>query len=173
MNQVPEKLISFRVYEDGNDLLGVADVELPSLEAMTDTVKGAGIAGEVDSPVLGHYASMTIKLNWRTVVKSTVHLAQPKTHSLDLRGANQIYNAGTGEYKVASTKVTVRCIPKTTELGKFDVGTTGDAANEFEVIYINMTMDGKQVLEIDKYNYICKINGKDYLKDVRIALGLN
>ena len=50
---VPEKLINFRVYQDGADLLGVADVSLPSLEAMTETVKGAGVAGEVDSPVLG------------------------------------------------------------------------------------------------------------------------
>lgn len=57
-NVVPEKLINFRAYNDGNDLLGVTDVQLPSLDAMTETVKGAGIAGEVDSPVLGHFGSM-------------------------------------------------------------------------------------------------------------------
>ncbi len=44
--KVPEKLINFRVYEDGDDLVGVADVTLPTLDAMTETVKGAGIAGE-------------------------------------------------------------------------------------------------------------------------------
>ena len=55
VNQVPEKLINFRVYLDGNNLIGVADVELPSIEAMTETVKGAGIAGEIDSPTLGHF----------------------------------------------------------------------------------------------------------------------
>ena len=38
--------------------------------------------------------------------------------------------------------------------------------------FVTLTIDGKEVLEIDKYNYICKINGKDYLKDVRTALGL-
>ena len=41
-NVVPEKLINFRAYNDGNDLLGVTDVQLPSLDAMTETVKGAG-----------------------------------------------------------------------------------------------------------------------------------
>ncbi len=172
MNQVPEKLINFRVYEDGNDLLGIADVELPSIESMTETVKGAGIAGEVDSPVLGHFGSMTLKLNWRTVTKPTVHLAKQKNHNLDLRGATQVYNAGTGEYKVSSLKVSVRCIPKTTELGKLDVGATADASNEFEVVYIKVSLDGKEIIEIDKYNYICKINGEDYLKNVREALGL-
>lgn len=172
MNQIPEKLINFRVYEGGVDLLGVADVELPSLEAMTDTVKGAGIAGEVDSPVLGHYGSMTCKLNWRTVVRSTLHLAQPKAHSLDLRGATQVHNAGSGEFRVSPLKVIIRGMPKTTELGKLDVGTTAEASNEFEVTYIKVFIDGQAVLEIDKYNYICVIAGVDYLRDVRRALGL-
>lgn len=173
MNQVPEKLINFRVYEDGKDLLGVADAQLPSIEAMSDTVKGAGIAGEVDSPVLGHFGSMTLTLNWRTVTRPTVHLAQQRTHNLDLRGAIQVYNSGTGEYKVSPLKVTTRCIPKKTDLGKLDVGASSDASNEFEVTYIKVSLDGKVVIEIDKYNYICVINGTDYLKQVREALGLN
>lgn len=172
MNQVPEKLINFRVYEDGTDLLGIADVELPSIEAMTETIKGAGIAGEVESPVLGHFGSMSLTLNWRAVTKPTVHLTRQKAHNLDLRGATQIYNSGTGEYKVSSLKVSVRCIPKKTELGKLDVWATADASNEFEVTYMKVTLDGKDIVEIDKYNYICVINGEDYLKKVRQALGL-
>lgn len=173
MNQVPEKLINFRVYEDGVDLLGIADVELPSIDVMTETIKGAGIAGEIESPVLGHFGNMTCKVNWRTVVKPTIHLAAPKAHNLDFRGATQIYNAGTGEYNVHPIKVTVRGIPKKTELGKFEVGATGDASNEFEVIYLKVTVNGEEIMEIDKFNYICKINGVDYLKQVRQALGLS
>ena len=73
---VPEKLINFRVYENGNDLVGVADVELPSLETMTETVKGAGVAGEVDSPVMGHFGSMELTLNWRTLEKTNIKFAR-------------------------------------------------------------------------------------------------
>ncbi|TEB13363.1 phage major tail tube protein [Pelotomaculum propionicicum] len=172
MNQVPEKLINFRVYEGGADLIGIADVELPSIEALSETVKGAGIAGEVDSPVLGHFGSMSVKINWRTVTKPTVSLAQQKGHSLDLRGAIQVLNAGKGEYKVVPLKVVVRGIPKKTELGKMDVGAKTDSSNELEVVYIKVLLDGKKLLEIDKYNYICVINGEDYLADVRDALGI-
>lgn len=172
MNQIPEKLINFKVYEGGSDLLGIADVELPSIEAMTETVKGAGIAGEIDSPVLGHFGSMSLKINWRTVVKSTVHLAQQKAHSLDLRGAIQTYNSGAGTYRAVPLKVVVKCIPKKTELGKLDVGVKGDASSEFEVVYLKLTLDGKEYIEIDKFNYIAKIGGVDALKDVRSALGL-
>lgn len=172
MNQVPEKLINFRVFENGVDLLGIADVELPSLDAMTETVKGAGIAGEVESPVLGHFGSMSLKINWRTLVRSVAHLAQQRSHNLDLRGAIQVLNAGAGEYRVVPLKVVVRCIPKKTELGKLDVGAKSDAANEFEVVYLKVTLDGKKLMEIDKFNYICEIDGVDSLKDVRRALGL-
>ena len=66
-NMIPERLIGFRVYNDSNDLLGIANVTMPTIEAMFDTVSGAGIAGEVETPVLGHYGSMTTTLNWRTI----------------------------------------------------------------------------------------------------------
>ncbi len=170
--KVPEKLINFRVYEGGDDLIGIADVTLPNLEAMTETVKGAGIAGEVESPVLGHYSSMELELNWRTLSKPNVLLAQPKGVQLDLRGAQQVYDSGASEYKVSPAKVVVAGVPKTTELGKLDVGTTSDTKTTLEVNYIKVTIDGKDVLELDKFNYICNIGGVDYLADVREALGL-
>ena len=66
-NQIPERLINFRCYRNGNDLLGVATVTLPQFQAMTDTVSGAGIAGEVETPVLGHYSSITATVSFRTI----------------------------------------------------------------------------------------------------------
>lgn len=170
--KVPEKLINFRVYEGGDDLIGIADVTLPNLEAMTETVKGAGIAGEVESPVLGHYSSMELELNWRTLAKPNVLLAQPKGVKLDLRGAQQVYDSAAGEYKVSPAKVVVSGVPKTTELGKLDVGTTSDTKTTLEVNYIKVTIDGNDVLELDKFNYICNIGGVDYLAEVKEALGL-
>ena len=169
---VPEKLINFRVYQNGSDLIGIADVTLPNLEAMTETVKGAGIAGEIDSPVLDHYSSMELELNWRTLEKPNVLLASPKGVQLDLRGAQQVYDSSAAAYVVRPVKVVVSGVPKTTELGKLDVGTTSDTKNTIEVNYIKITIDGEDVLELDKFNYICSIGGTDYLADVREALGL-
>lgn len=80
--KVPEKLINFRVYKDSTDYIGLADVTLPSLEAMTETVSGAGIAGEVDSPTLGHMGSMETVLNWRTLEKTTWNLPLLPAYSL-------------------------------------------------------------------------------------------
>lgn len=172
-NKMPEKLINFRVYKDGVDLLGVADVALPDLEAMTDTVKGAGIAGEVESPVLGHYGNLTLTLNFRTVTGNTMALAQPRAHQLELRGAIQTYDAGAGTYITESLKIVVKATPKKTGLGKLDVGKGQENGSEFECSYIKVWLEGEEKLEIDKYNFICVIDGDDVLADTRTALGLN
>lgn len=47
-----------------------------------------------------------------------------------------------------------------------------DSENEFEVLYIKLFIDGKEVLEIDKLNFICIFDGEDILKSVRDDLGL-
>ena len=111
-NKVPERLINFRVYNDGNDLLGVANVDLPSIEAMSDTVSGAGIAGEVESPILGHFGSMTATFTWRTITPELAKLANQKAHALDLRGSQQVYDAALGEYSSVPVRVSLRATPK-------------------------------------------------------------
>lgn len=63
-------------------------------------------------------------------------------------------------------------MPKSTDLGKMEMGSTTDTKNTIEVTYIKITVDGETVLELDKYNYICNIDGTDYLTEVRDALGL-
>lgn len=170
--QTPEKLINFRVYNDKVDLLGVADVELPSLEWMTETVAGAGIAGEVDSPVLGHFKSLTLKLKWRTMTRNAADLAQSKAYPLDCRGSVQQFDAAAGEYKNYPVKCFFNAIPKKVGLGKLEPGKPQDNESEFECVYLKLWINDKEAIEIDKYNYIAKVNGVDALDDVRSHLGL-
>lgn len=172
-NQVPERLISFRVYNDSNDLLGIATVDLPEIEAMSDTVSGAGIAGEVESPVLGHYSSMTTTFTWRTIEKAAMKLSVQKAHAVEVRGSQQVYDAANGEYKTVAVRASMRIVPKTVTLGSFEPGSTTDTEQEFEVLYLKMYVDGKDVLEIDKFNYIAKFGDTDILSSVRADLGLS
>lgn len=61
---------------------------------------------------------------------------------------------------------------KATKLGRLDVDTTSDTKNAIEVNYMKITVDVEDVLELDKYNYICRVGGTDCLTEVRDALGL-
>lgn len=170
-NQVPEKLINFRVYSEGLNMIGVADAEMPSLEAMTETVSGAGIAGEVDSPTLGHYGSMTARINFRTVTLDALELAAQRAHHLEFRGSQQVYDAGNGTYRTASIRVVMKAVPKNVELGNLTTGAPTETGNEFEVNYLKVVVEGIEMVEIDKFNFVARIAGTDYLASVRDDLG--
>lgn len=171
-NIVPEKVIDFRIYKGGADLLGVADVQLPSIEPMTETVKGAGIAGEVETPTMGHTGSLKLTINWRSITADLLCLLEHKAHELEARGAIQVYNAGSGECKVSAIRVVMRGFTTKGDPGKLEVGANSDGSTEHECVYLKYVVDGKTVVEIDKFNFKYVVNGQDALSAVRQALGL-
>jgi P2 family phage contractile tail tube protein len=170
--QIPEALTNFRVYLESEDLLGTADVELPKLEALTTDLVGAGVAGKIEAPIVGHYDSMTVGLTWRTISENVTKLAAPKAHQLDLRGSMQVFDPASGEHKSKSMKLVVKSQPKSVELGKMESGEQMETKTEFEITYLKLEVGGAEKMEIDKMNYICKIEGTDYLQQVRTDLGL-
>lgn len=46
-----------------------------------------------------------------------------------------------------------------------------NGSGEYAVRYWATYIDGKKVREVDQLNFICYVNGTDYLADVRKALG--
>ncbi|WP_375104055.1 phage major tail tube protein [Paenibacillus sp. RS8] len=172
MPQVPERLAGYSVFRDGTERVGTADIELPSLESMSDTVSGAGIAGEVESPTIGFYSSLGVTLNFRTLDVPMIRLAAPKAHALDFRGSQQAYNSTTGEYESIPVRVSVRAVPKNTTLGNFEVNAGTGSSIEMECNYLLIFINNVKMLELDKFNNICWIDGVDYLAQYRQHLGL-
>ena len=170
--KMPDRLINFRVYNDKNDLLGIASVTLPEIESLTETLVGAGIAGEVETPVLGHYGPMPCSFSWNSITKEGMKLSRPGVHEIDLRGAQQALDTASSKYVVVPIRFTLRLTPKNTSLGTFEPGATTDTEQEFETVYMKMYVNDEAVIEIDKFNYQAKFGEEDSLADVRKALGL-
>ena len=124
-----------------------------SLKAMTSEIKGAGIAGVVDNIVLGHFNSMTVSLTWRNTTNNFFKLFQHRTNDLDMFGALQYYDAGLGEYKVIQLHVYIKATTKISIFGNLVVGDNMDTQTEFEVTYIKIERDGRERVELEKYNY--------------------
>ncbi len=171
MAKIDELVINFAVYEDATEYLGMAEATLPDLEFLTEKMSGAGIGGNVEEIIIGHLSAMTTTLNFRTVCKSAVRLLEPRVHKLDLRVAQQQMNNRTSETEVATVKHIMKVKPKKTTLGKVAAASTADVSGEYAVSYYAMYLDGKKNTEIDPLNFICIINGYDYLAAVRKALG--
>ncbi len=166
-----QSVINFAVYEDGNEYIGMAQATLPDLTALTQSISGAGIAGNVEAVILGHYDAMTLSLNFRTVTEQSVKLSEPRRHNIDLRVAQQDENTAKGELEVRKVKHILVVIPKSDKGGTVAPASPSEGSGEYAVRYWATYIDGEKVREIDPLNFICEINGIDYLADVRSALG--
>lgn len=167
----PDKLVNFNLYKDG-DRVAMLDIELPTLEYMTETLSGAGFAGEMDTPTIGQFSSMSTTLNFRALQKDIVFGLEPFGTMLDCRGSVQEYDSSTAKIKTYGVKLAMMILPKSTDLGKMEVGSMMDTTLEGEISYLKMFVDNVEIIELDKANFICKINGVDYLEEVRNQLGM-
>ncbi len=172
INDVPEKLIGFRIYKDDSVLMGVGDAELPEIEPMKETVSGSGIAGEFESPVIGHTGSLVAKLKFRTLTKDASALAAFAAHQLTFRGSIQVLDSSTGNFAPVGLKVVTKSLPLKFNLGKLETGKMMDTAQEFECVYLKVVLDNEAVLEIDKLACLYKVGDDDVLAKVREHLGM-
>ena len=61
----------------------------------------------------------------------------------------------------------MKVVPKNLNLGTMGVGQPSETANTLEIMYIKIVIDGEEVLEYDKLNFIYVVDGQDILKKVR------
>ena len=171
-NRIPDKLINAKIYYAGNtELLGTANAELPSLEYITESMSGLGIAGELETPVIGHFKSLPFKFNWSVPNKQAITLLTSITHHLEVYGSIQHHDSGSGELVSESVKIVLRAMPKKVGVGKVEPAKKMESETELECSYIKMWLGGDEVLEIDKFNFVCRIMGQDTLQQVRKDLG--
>jgi len=171
MSKINETVINFAVYENSTEFYGMAEVTLPEITNITQEIKGAGIAGTYESVIKGHIEAMSMTLNFRTMNKDVVKLMEIRDHQIDLRAAQQEKDTVSGSTKTVAIKHIMVVQPKKTNFGKIAQASPSDGSGEYAVTYWASYIDGKKMFEIDILNFIHIINGKDYLADVRKALG--
>ena len=164
-------VINFAVYEDGKEYIGTAKATLPDLSLLTASHSGAGLAGNIEDVILGHMEAMTLGLEFKTLGDNAFRLAEMRYHDIDLRVAQQEEDPVSGTIKVRAVKHYLRVIPKKTGGGGVAPASAADVSGEYAVRYWKTTIDGVKKLESDPMNYICYVNGTDYLASVRTALG--
>lgn len=171
MAKVDETVIGFAVYEEGKEYIGFSEVTLPEISAVTEEITGAGIAGKIEAVVLGAIEAMTATFNFRTVSNNAISLHEPRQHNIDLRAAQQQNDTVKGTTEIVKVRHCLKMIPKKLNPGKIASSSTAEVSGEYAVQYFATYINGTKKIEIDPLNYIYFVNGKDYLKEVRSALG--
>lgn len=169
--KIPEKIAQFNVYENGKKLVGLSgEITLPKLEAMAETISGAGILGEYDSVAIGHFGPISIELPFLRLYDENFVLMSPGPKHLVLRGAASFLNSETGAHEEEGLKITFKGTPKGLDLGKIGTNKPTETKNTLELMYIKIELGGKVLLELDKTNMIFILNGVDALASIRALI---
>lgn len=167
----PEAYIDFEVYEGKVNYCGISRATLPDINYLTQTITGAGIAGNIEAVLTGMVDAMNLGLEFRSATDAAVALMTPEKHDIDLRVAEQYWDTTRQKKEVLADKYVMVIMPKNFKPGAVAPASPADASGEYSVYYFAGFKGGKKLWEIDPFNYICIINGKDYMADVRKALG--
>ena len=172
MPVMTETVVNYELFHNSTRYLGSAELELPNIEFKAVDVSGAGISGEVNAPVQGFTSSLELKIKWRTLTTRPLELMRHGAISLQARAALQSYDSSKGEVQIYPLKIDFTGRTKGANLGTFKPAELQENETTLELTYLKITYNNKTTVEIDKMNYIYKVNGTDYLKGVRSALGL-
>lgn len=170
MPRVDENIINFAMYEGETEFFGMVEVTLPDISQLTEEISGAGIAGKVESVIIGHIEAMTTTFNFRTVTNKVTKLMKPEVHTVDLRAARQATNSTNGSQVVDKIKHVMKVFPKKTTNGKIAPASPSDVSGEYAVSYFATYINGEKKVEVDPLNFIYYVNGTDYLAKVKEAL---
>ena len=169
ITNVPEVINNYNVYNNGNILIGVSgSVTLPSFEAITEEVGGAGILGTYDTSIVGMYGSMTQEIPFRILDEDIFTLMNPaELVDLTFRASAQSTVKATGAVDYKSMRIVERGRLKSFTPGNYELGKQMSASVTLELLYILIEVDGATKLEYDKLNSVFVVNGKDLLEKVR------
>jgi uncharacterized protein len=163
---IPARLNDYAIYASKNGRLtpmGTATVTLPAIEALTDTIKGAGMLGEADVPTVGHFGSMQIELEWNTVTGMSLELAPGTQQDIVIRSRMQL--ASSTGHAFESMRIYATVQPKNIDLGSLEIGSATGTTNALECMAIKVNVDNVDKIEIDKINKVYKVNGRSVLPE--------
>lgn len=165
----PEVINNFRVYNDANRIMGTtAELNIAELQAMTATVSGAGILGEYNTSVVGMFQSMSQEIPFRMIDRDFFTMLNTGEQSkVVLRSSVQQRNRETGgTISTSAMRFVFRGHPTAAKFGTVKIGELMNASITLELTYLLAEIDGATMLELDKLNSVCKVAGKDLLKDI-------
>ncbi len=169
-----EQTVAYRVYHKGTDFLGIATIELPQIQQMTETLSGSGIAGEIENPTIGITQSMTCKL---TFTSATPEFMKPlnwtESALYECYAALQVSDDATSTRDSIPYQINFLGRAKNYPLGTLEQGKKHGNEVELEVTRLEVLLDGAEKLLIDKYAFIYRVEGVDLLQQVRAQTGLN
>jgi len=165
------KVYNARVYIDGRDFIGKAEeVDLPKVKLKFSEIKGLGLYGETEVP--SALDKMEARLKFNSIYPEFVALAaDPFTlRSVIVRASQQVWSQR-GVEEERPIKAEMRGFFKEWDGGSIKKGDGAEAEAQLSVVYYKLEVDGIEIVEIDVFNNIYRIEGRDILAPFKQNIG--
>ncbi|EOC0109281.1 phage major tail tube protein [Cronobacter sakazakii] len=170
---LPRKLKYMNLFNDGLSYLGVVkSVTLPKLTRKLENYRGAGMNGSapVDFGLDDDALSMEWTLGGFPDESIWSQYGATGADSVALRFAGSYQRDDTGE--TVAVEAVMRGRHKEIDGGESKQGEDTETKISTQCTYFKLTMNGKELVEIDTVNMVEKVNGVDRLEQHRRNIGL-
>ena len=169
---VPNGHVDYMVYKDGGPLIGVGKVTVPSIKYKTVTATGAGLMGDVTIPLAGMIEAMIANFQFTSVTDAAIVLGTNEWHDIAIYVADQYFDSVNRKEEMEQTRFEMSIRPTETNAGTIATASAADASGSYSVCKYTVYKAGKKVVDLDQFNVVHEVNGKDCAADVRRCSGL-
>jgi len=164
--EIPDKINNFNVYDGKTKLVGISsEITIPSFEPLTDTLNVAGLAGEIESEVIGSYGSMKMEIPFLNLSEDFFKFAA-STEPVVIRGSMEVFNTQTQTKDTVPVVVTVKGRTMNIKPGIIKKGGKGEPSITKEITYIKIAINGATMLVLDKLNGEFIMGGVNMLQKI-------
>ncbi len=167
---LPKKLKYLNLFNDGNSYLGVvSSLTLPKLTRKLENYRGGGMNGAASIDF--GLDDDALALEWSMGGLDELVLQQwGSTSDVPLRFSGSFQRDDTGE--VSAVEVQMRGRHKEFDFGEYKQGEDTETKVTTQCTYFKLTIDGRELIEVDTVNMVEIVNGVDRLAEHRKAIGL-
>lgn len=170
---LPRKLKLMNLFIDGTSFLGVVDsVTLPKLTRKLEKYRGGGMNGSASVDLGLDDDALAAEFSTGGFPDDVIWTlyAAANASAVPLRFVGSYQRDDTGE--TVPVEVVLRGRQKEIDTGEAKQGEDTQSKIAMECSYYKLTINGKEMIEIDTINLIEKVNGTDKLEEHRRNIGL-
>ena len=170
---IPIALNDIEIFINGeNNLVGIGEVELPTVETSTVSVNQIGMVSEYDAVLTGHYKKLEAKIKMECIDETLLNFNNERELMIECKGVIQKMNRITHAPTYIGLDVTFKGMLKKFDGPKLKPGNKLEASLDLSLSYYKVVIDGKEIAFLDVFNRISNINGETNGK-IRRMLGLS
>ncbi|MEC5345089.1 phage major tail tube protein [Brenneria populi] len=171
---LPRKLKYMNMFNDGLSYMGIASsVTLPKLTRKLENYRGGGMNGAAPIDFGLDDDALTVEWTLGGLPDETMwsQYSAPGADTVPLRFAGSYQRDDTGD--ISAVEVVMRGRHKEFDGGDSKQGEDTETKISTQCTYYKLTIDGKEMIEIDTVNMVERVNGVDRLEQHRRAIGLS